>query len=352
MNSGDPFAFDWLDPTSADLSAGASEFPFGYWPLPPPPLLPDPILEPLPPIPTPAELLADPAGPPEPAQLSPGAPSDREVPDHEPVGPPGPVDLPVQPAPVAPDGGELPNYDPALATPGIIGDPAADMSRWHEQHTSTTCAVASQEFVLDSLGVTDFSEEQLAREAEAAGWYTADGGTPMAHVGKLLEYHGLHVERAVGSTVDELRAELELGHKVIVGVDSSELWTPGRDGLLAELGDLPAIPGQGADHAVEVIGFIPASPEGPMVILNDPGHPEGRGMLVEQEEFDEAWADSGHFAIAAWGTPSDPVGTCWAPSGGAPGPTLSGYHNADGTYHWTSDDTDRDPETGAIVRQW
>lgn len=33
-------------------------------------------------------------------------------------------------------------------------------------------------------------------------------------------------------------------------------------------------------------------------------------------------------------------------------PTFGGYYNADRTYHYTSDSTDRDPETGAIVRRW
>lgn len=35
-----------------------------------------------------------------------------------------------------------------------------------------------------------------------------------------------------------------------------------------------------------------------------------------------------------------------------PEPQFSGYYNADGTYHWTSDNTDRDPLTGAIIRQY
>jgi hypothetical protein len=29
-----------------------------------------------------------------------------------------------------------------------------------------------------------------------------------------------------------------------------------------------------------------------------------------------------------------------------------GYYNADGTYHYSSDNADRDPVTGAIVRRW
>jgi hypothetical protein len=32
--------------------------------------------------------------------------------------------------------------------------------------------------------------------------------------------------------------------------------------------------------------------------------------------------------------------------------TYGGYWNADGTYHYTADNTDRDPETGAIVRSY
>lgn len=31
---------------------------------------------------------------------------------------------------------------------------------------------------------------------------------------------------------------------------------------------------------------------------------------------------------------------------------FGGYSNADGTYHSDADNTDRDPETGKIVRQW
>jgi hypothetical protein len=37
---------------------------------------------------------------------------------------------------------------------------------------------------------------------------------------------------------------------------------------------------------------------------------------------------------------------------GSATPTFSGYRNSDGTYHWDSDNTDRDPQTGAIVRRW
>ncbi|OPX87529.1 MAG: hypothetical protein A4E53_02445 [Pelotomaculum sp. PtaB.Bin104] len=33
-------------------------------------------------------------------------------------------------------------------------------------------------------------------------------------------------------------------------------------------------------------------------------------------------------------------------------PSFGGYYNADGTYHNVSDDTDTDPETGAVIRRW
>ena len=33
-------------------------------------------------------------------------------------------------------------------------------------------------------------------------------------------------------------------------------------------------------------------------------------------------------------------------------PRFGGYSNSDGTYHYDSDNTDRDPSTGAIIRRY
>ena len=50
----------------------------------------------------------------------------------------------------------------------------------------------------------------------------------------------------------------------------------------------------GADHAIEVIGF---DPETNCVIVNDSGNPEGRGTEIPLETFLNAWADSGNAMV-------------------------------------------------------
>lgn len=282
----------------------------------------------------------------------------------------------------APDAGALtvdfPNFDPVTAGSDVIGDPAREMTHWHQQEAPNSCAVAAQEFILDGFAGFDRTETQLSTEAQAAGWYTPEGGTPMAHVGKLLEVHGMQVERHHDATLDSLGEELASGGKVIVGVDSSELLNPGAHEPVEEIADALGMSGQGANHAVEVIGIDPSTPDGPMVVLNDPGYPDGRGVMVPAGAFDQAWADSGRAMFVATGAEAPtPAPTWWGSNGGGlpslggyhnadgtyhwvstgtdtgpDGEALGGYYNSDGTYHWTSDDTDRDPETGSVVRRW
>jgi hypothetical protein len=38
---------------------------------------------------------------------------------------------------------------------------------------------------------------------------------------------------------------------------------------------------------------------GRMVVVNDPGHPEGQGAMIPVEQFMGAWEDSGSFAVFA-----------------------------------------------------
>lgn len=217
-----------------------------------------------------------------------------------------PYVTPYQPAPdPVPDNGavqDLPNFDPTMDGPGVTGDPAGELAFWHQQTYDDTCAVAAQEFVLESLTGRDFSEDALRQEAIDNGWFTPGGGTPLEATGSLLEAHGVDVERQYGGTLDDLGALLERGHKVIVGVDSDEIWTPGRDPRQDDLlGDVPGYPGQSPDHAVEVIGIDRSDPGNPMVILNDPGHPDGQGLMVPADEFVDAWADSDHYMVYTTG---------------------------------------------------
>lgn len=174
----------------------------------------------------------------------------------------------------------------------IIGDPEDAMDAWHWQETGTSCAVASQEFVLEQLTGQAFDEADLRDLAEEQGWYSPEGGTPMDDVGNILEHMGLTVERSQGNTIQDLEECLQNGGEVIVGVDSSEIWE-GRDNDFFG-------PGMDADHAVQVIGLDYSDPGNPMVILNDPGTANGGGAMISLDVFMGAWEDSGCFMVEAY----------------------------------------------------
>lgn len=201
-----------------------------------------------------------------------------------------------------PDGGEIdsadaPGYveffDPDNASQeDVIGNPAEDMENWHPQETGSSCAVASQEFILEELSGLEFEESDLRDMAERNGWYDPNGGTPMDDVGKLLEHMGVEVERSQGNDVKDLEECLANGGKVIVAVDSGEIWYGEEDDAFG--------PGMGADHAIQVIGIDYSDPDEPMVIVNDSGTANGCGAMIPLDTFMDAWEDSGCFMVEAY----------------------------------------------------
>ncbi len=194
-----------------------------------------------------------------------------------------------------PDGGApaYETFDPDSADMDrVIGDPEEAMESWHWQETGSSCAVASQEFVLEQLTGREFDESDLRELAEEQGWYSPEGGTPMDDVGNILEHMGLTVERSQGNSIEDLERCLENGGEVIVGVDSSEIWEGQDDDFFG--------PGMDADHAVQVIGLDYSDPGSPMVILNDPGAANGGGAMLSLDVFMGAWEDSGCFMVEAY----------------------------------------------------
>jgi hypothetical protein len=245
----------------------------------------------------------------------------------------------IQPEYVEVSGWEVPgglaaHFDPSMNNEEIDGHPLEDMEHWHQQSYPDTCAVVSQEFILNELTGHHFTEEQLRHEALEYGLYSP-GGTPPAAVGGLLELHGIAVEREYNASLDELKAELDAGHKVIVGVDADEIWYQQQDGH-TPLSHASMLAGRGVNHAVQVIGYDPASQT---VILNDPGSADGRGEMVPVDRFMNAWAEGSNFMVHTAGSGGSNV-------------RLGGHYNADGTYYYESDRTDRDPQTGAIVHRY
>ena len=180
-------------------------------------------------------------------------------------------------------------YSPATT---IHGDaPMNILSDDVRQLYSDTCAIKSQQLILQDFGL-NISEDQLRYEAMINGWY--NGGTSPADVGRLLELHGVRISQYDNANIFNIVNELSLGHKVIVGVDSGELWEDNEMDKLFEDSQ--------ADHALIVSGVDTSDPNNIKVILTDPG----TGDLLKEysmEQFVDAWQDSNCFMMAT----NDPV---------------------------------------------
>lgn len=186
----------------------------------------------------------------------------------------------------------------------IHGDaPMNIMSEDVQQIYPDTCAIKSQQLIMQDFGI-HFTEDQLRNEALMYGWY--NGGTAPEDVGKLLELHGIPVSQYDNANIFNLVNELAQGHKVIVGVDSGELW---EDNIFDKIFEDNA-----ADHALIVSGVDTSDPNNVKVILTDPG----TGNLLKEysmEDFVDAWEDSNCFMMAT----NDPVPEVFDPFNSMPG---------------------------------
>ena len=174
-----------------------------------------------------------------------------------------------------------------------IGDlepfPGADISSVHQIYDDT-CAIKSQQIVLKSFGF-DIPEEQLVQEAIALNVYEPGSGTSPQDVGVLLNAHDVPTHTVHHAHVYDLVNELAQGHKVIVGVDSGELWHPS---VFEKMQDLF---GGHADHALVVTGIDTTDPNHVEVIITDPGSGDV-AMRYPMEQFLDAWHDSHCIMIA------------------------------------------------------
>lgn len=174
--------------------------------------------------------------------------------------------------------------------PKAWGLPPVDInSPFVQQGYEDTCAIRSQQLILQDFGITA-SEEQLVQLAYEQGWY-GEGGTSMADVGKILEAYGIPVNRTAEGNIFSLTSELAQGHRVMVAVDSGELWEDGFPEQLADLfGDNP-------DHALIVAGIDTSDPENITVQLMDPGTGDV-AKSYPMDQFMDAWKDSGFYMVS------------------------------------------------------
>ena len=179
---------------------------------------------------------------------------------------------------------DLEHFDPLTADmDAVSGNPEEAMEKWEYQGDTGRCALYSQKFVIEELTHQEIDIEELANLAEENGWFSEDSGTPLLNMDKVLDHFEIDSEMSFHNDPSDLQRELESGKKIIVSIDADEIWY-GEDNDLFT-------PGDGPNHAVEVIGIDHTDPDNPMVILNDSGNPDGCGEMVPLDTFMDAWED-------------------------------------------------------------
>lgn len=217
----------------------------------------------------------------------------------DPAGPPAPVvsvpDLD-EPTPAVDSGDTV--VAPTEAPEGVHGNASAWTGDWFFQEVDGYCGPSSAAQVVSEYTGLDISDpRQLVDRALELGLFV-DGdpanGMTITSLEVLLEDQGVpcHVE---SSSMDDLAGKLDDGYGVIAMVDSGELWTPEGEGVEDDT----------ADHVLVVAGI---DTDRGVVILSDPGHPDGNGREVPISQFEDAWADSGHTMLVADDTDPDLAG--------------------------------------------
>lgn len=166
------------------------------------------------------------------------------------------------------------------------------------QYYPDTCAFQSQAIILREYGF-DVKQEDLMQIAKKQGWYVEGYGTPEDKVGKLLEYYGLDTSITEGNNIFNLANELAQGHRILVTVDSGELWSPGLGEKMEDL-----LIGEQADHALLVVGVDTSNPSDVKVIVTDPGNGNTQ-YAYSEKDFMNAWKDSNCFMASTNESPEE-----------------------------------------------
>jgi hypothetical protein len=179
--------------------------------------------------------------------------------------------------------------DWSVADGRIIGDPAETSEHWFQQAANGFCAPASIAQIVAQYSGASFTDETafVALANELGVWQVGPDGVPGLTVegaAAVLEASGVPAAIVTGGGITMLADYLDSGHGIMVAIDSGEVWY----GEAAEDG--------APDHMVVVAGI---DVDRGVVLLSDPGSPDGNLEEVPVEVFMDAWADSDHTMIVA-----------------------------------------------------
>lgn len=192
------------------------------------------------------------------------------------------------------------------ASPDILGVPNAQADYWDMQEFADNCEPTAESFIIKQFGYDDISTNDFAYISQANGWYSPGGGTNPEHLGDMMDLFGIDNHTISNATIQDLASEIADGHGVIVGIRADQLWDQGPLqelwNWLADIFGFDNPVDSPADHAVCVTGIDMSDPDNPMVILNDPGHPDGQGAAYPLDRFMDAWENS-NFVMNATDNP-------------------------------------------------
>lgn len=183
----------------------------------------------------------------------------------------------------------------------MIGIPDVQSDFCEQQIFDDNCAVVAETSIINQFcpGL-NLDQETAAYISATNGWYHPGRGTSPDVIGNMLDKFGIGNHTNTCATAADLAWELQQGHGVIVGVNSSELW---ETGLLAEIKhEICKVCGldnpiwSPADHAVTITGIDMSDPDHPMAILNDSG--VGATVKYPLDKFIDAWENSGCYYVA------------------------------------------------------
>ncbi|QTJ70449.1 C39 family peptidase (plasmid) [Rhodococcus sp. ZPP] len=185
--------------------------------------------------------------------------------------------------------GTAPVPAPEAGGDGVYGDPVEWSVNWFYQQVDGYCGPASAAQVIAQYTgvVIDDPQELVDRALELGLMQDGDParGMTLPNLEILLEDQGVPCT-VQDSSIDDLKTKLQDAYGVIAMVDSGEIWHPDR-----EVGEDDT-----ADHFLIVAGIDEARG---VVILSDPGAPNGNQLEVPIDQFEDAWADSGQRILVA-----------------------------------------------------
>ena len=167
-----------------------------------------------------------------------------------------------------------------------IHDADEAAKEWHMQKYDDTCAVVSQQFILNEYTKVIETEDEMRFAAMNHGWYVPGEGTLKEDIGNLLELYGVRTTEKMAASFDDILQASRQDERMIVTVNDCALNTEYCD----------YYPFFSSNHAIEIVTVDEVNQK---VIINDPGIADGCLKEVSYDNFKDAWSTGLNYLLIA-----------------------------------------------------